>query len=236
MDTSLAKGLFDDHVKPLMGQALKSLFFAIALTVVVFVPIAIAAFAIAYRDGQIVRALLAVLVTFLLFVIAGPTLAVKRAVGSAVLYGLQKLRIGDRTTALLFERIGIHAVDRAGERGGEVVKRVERVPLADAERWLRDGVDHVLRVQDAGGAGFFQKRIRQTLVHQISRLTLTRFRAHDKELPGVDLRRVRVEVAERADSALVEAMAGALLKTTVLVLGLASFASLLIAYGIRRIP
>ena len=236
IETSLAKGLFDDHVKPLVQQAVKGLVISTGLTLLVFVPVAIGAFAIAQHSGQYWRGPLALLITFLVFVIGVATLAVKRAVGEAVLFGLQKLRIGDRTSGMLFERLGIHAVDRAGERGGQVVQAIERVPLVEAEKKLRDAVDSVLRVQDGGGGGFFQKRIRQTLVTQISRLTLARFRAHDKELPGVDLRRVRVEVAERADTALAEAVGGALLKTTLLVLGLASFGSLLVAYGIRCIP
>lgn len=235
IETSLAKGLFDDHVKPLVKQAIKGLVISIGLTLVVFVPVAIGAFAIAQHGGQYWRGLLALLITFLVFVICGPTLAVKRAVGDAVLYGLQKLRIGDRTTAMIFERLGIHPEDRAGERGGQIVQGIERIPLVEAERKLQGAVDYVLRVQDGGG-GFFQKRIRQTLVTQISKLTLARFRAHDKELPGVDLRRVRVEVAERADTAIADAVGGALLKTTFVVLGLASLGSLLVAYGIRRIP
>lgn len=236
LETSLAKGLFDDHVKPLVKQAVKGLVISIGLTMVVFVPVAIAAFAIAQHGGQVWRGLLAVLITFLVFVIGGPMLAVKRAVGDAVLYGLQKLRIGDRTTATLFDRLGIHAEDRAGARGGHIVQGIERIPLVEAEKRLAGAVDFVLRVQDGAAQGFFQKRIRQTLVTQISKLTLARFRAHDKELPGVDLRRVRVEVAERADTALADAVGGALLKTSLLVLGLASFGSLLVAYGIRRIP
>ena len=236
IETSLAKDLFDDHVKPLVKQAVKGLVISFGLTLVVFVPVAIAAFAIAQRGGQYWRGLLALLITFLVFVISGPMLAVKRAVGDAVLFGLQKLRLGDRTTAMIFERLGIHAASRAGERGGQVVQGIERIPLVEAERKLRDAVDYVLRVQDGEAGGFFQKRIRHTLVTHISRLTLARFRAHDKELPGVDLRRVRVELAERADTALADAVGGALLKTSLLVLGLASFGSLLVAYGIRRIP
>jgi hypothetical protein len=235
MDASLARDLFGEHVKPLVKRAIAGLLLSVAMTVAVFVPVAIGSAVLAHHPGQIWRGLLAFLITTLAFAIAGPALAVKRAVGDALLFGLQKLRIGDRTTAMLFDRMGIHALDRAGERGGAMVQKVERVPLAQAEQYLRDAVDFVVR-QKEGGGGFFQKRMRQTLVHQVQRLTLARFRTHDKELPGVDLRRVRVEVAERADSALADAVGGALLKTTLLVLGLTSLGTLLVAYGIRSIP
>jgi hypothetical protein len=235
MDASLARDLFGEHVKPLVKRAVAGLLISVGLTLAVFLPVAIGGAVLAHHPGQLWRGLLAFLVTTLAFAIAGPALAVKRAVGDAVLFGLQKLRIGDRTTAMLFDRMGIHAVDRAGERGSALVQKVERVPLATAEQYLRDAVDFVVRQKEGGGGGFFQRRIRQTLVEQVQKLTLARFRTHDKELPGVDLRRVRVEVAERADAALEEVVGGALLKTTLLVLGLTSLGCLLVAYGIRSI-
>lgn len=238
MDTSLARDLFGEHVKPLVKRALAGLLISVGLTLVVFVPVVIGAAVLAHHghEGQLWRSGLAVLIVVLAFAIAGPALAVKRAVGDALLFGLQKLRLGDRTSAMLFDRMGIHAVDRAGERGGELVQKVERIPLATAEKYLRDAVDFVVRQKESGGGGFFQRRIRQTLVYQVQRLTLARFRSHDKELPGVDLRRVRVEVAERADTALADVVGGALLKTTLLVLGLTSVGCVAVAWGIRSIP
>lgn len=167
----------------------------------------------------------ALAIALALFTALGLVLAVKRAILAALLHGFEKLQLGERTTRALFLRI------LAGETGAAIQRAAERVPLDVAEGKLRGAVDAL--VAEDRASGLFRRRIRAAAIDKVAIVTLARFRDEGARHGGVDLVKVRDELAARIDQLVVDAIGGAALKLSATLLGAATACSLLAAYVLR---
>jgi len=150
----------------------------------------------------------------------GVVLGAKRAVVMAAAHALGTLRLGRALLRLTFEHLlGDVEGREPGERGGRVARGLERLPLAQAERLLSRAVGAAAGEADTGG--WLRRALQARLLSMVQRYTLARFREDGARHGGVDLLRVRDEVEERVDEALVEKVRGGLrLWTALVILGL----------------
>lgn len=232
-DLGPALGAMIDLFGPLVGRALRA-FAGTALGMFALSSLACVGAYLLAAEGSPLRGALSVLVSLVVFAVAGAVLAVKRAIGSALLEGFARLSLGAKTSRLLFERIlDVDPAGAHGERGAAVVRYAERVPLADAEARLVAATDWLLRT-DAHATGFFRRRLRQAAVDRVAALTLARFRSDASAHGGVDMVAVRDEVTAQVDALVAKTISGALLKVTVAVVLAACAASVLGALAIRH--
>lgn len=179
-------------------------------------------------QGSVMRGALAAALALALCTWIGIMLAAKRAVGRGLLHGLQRLGLGRRLLELLFDRL---VPDRAAQA-------VERLPLAQAEERLGSAVRGLIAAQDQGGGlrGWLRRKLQTRLLLGIQQATLARFRKSGSEVSGIDLLRVRDELAGNIDRLLGDKIQAALASTTILFVGLAVLLSLAGAHGIRQLP
>jgi hypothetical protein len=148
---------------------------------------------------------------------AGAVLGAKRAVVVALAYALGKLRLGRALVQLVFDHLlGDLEGQEPGERGGLVVRQLERLPLARAERLLGRAVRAA--AGEARTGGWLRRAIRARLLALVGKYTLTRFRDEGARHGGVDLLRVKEELEGQIDVALVNKVRGGLRLWTVLVI------------------
>lgn len=157
-------------------------------------------------------------------VVVGVVLATKRAIAAALLDGLRRLQLGRATLRLVFGRLlGVSAEQEHGERGGWVVRTVERLPLAQAEKSLDDAVCGIVNAPDTGGGptSWLRRRIQNRLVGSVQKYTLAHFRDEDARHGGVDLAKVGTDLGERIDGLLVGKLRGSVnLWTAAVLIGL----------------
>jgi hypothetical protein len=162
--------------------------------------------------------LLVVLITLVACAVIGGMLIVKRTVLSGLRYGIEKLQLGQRTVGALFARaLGVNPQEaaQAGERGNVLARTVERLPLASLEAKLRDAASFLR--SDAGGArGFLLGRLHRTLVDKVESVTLARVRAEGEQAGGIDVIKVRDELAAGVDGKLLGMVDGMMTKVTVM--------------------
>ena len=192
---------------------------------------------VAYGDGTSwKRSLLAGAFGLLLGAVLTGILAVKRAVGTALLHGLARLQVARRILSVVFDKLlGVEATTGVhGERGGRVAHAAEQMPLKQAEQRLNAVVHGMMG--ELATAGFLRRRIIETLLGKVSTLTLREFRDEAHHHGGVDLDRVRAALEPRIDGAIADTIDGALTTFTVWsVLGF-SLLSLLVAFLLRDLP
>jgi hypothetical protein len=212
-------------LKALLGTAVGMAIFSIAL--------AGGSFYLAAQGGSTGGAVLAGILALVVGAIFGGILSLKRAVLSALLSGLSRLALGSRVLGVVFSRIigvaGVAGDGAAGDRGGAVARTVERLPLADAEARLRGAVSSLLA---EGESGWLRRRLRERLLESVERVTLARFRA---EGAGVDLLKVRDELAGQIDGLLAAQIGAVMTKLTVGLTLLTAVLSLGAALLIRRV-
>lgn len=217
---------------PLVGRAFRAFASSLLGAFVLAILVCIGCWSIASAHGA-ARGLLAVAFAFVVFAVAAGFVAVKRAIMTALIHGFTKLQLGERTTKLLFERLlAVDPLQTHGERGSAVVRTAERLPLAAAEARLQAATDSLLR--DDPAAGFFRRRLRAAAIERVSLLTLSKFRDAGATHGGVDLGLVQADLAGRADQLVVDTLRGAALKVTALFLGLATLASVGVAFALRH--
>jgi hypothetical protein len=143
-------------------------------------------------------------------VATGVVLGVKRAIVLALAHGLAELRLGRSLVRLVFERMpGVAPGEEAGERGGRIARGLERLPLARAERLLTEAVEDLAGAAD-DEAGWLRRKVRARLLALVQKYTLARFRDEGARHGGIDLRKVREDLEERIDGALVTKVRGGL--------------------------
>lgn len=169
--------------------------------------------------------------------IAAFLLASKRGLFAAALSGLIESKVVCSVLGLVFDRLlAVKAEETPGERGSRLVQVVEKVPLAQAERWLDKAIAGLLRIRadstiengdapsQAAGRGlvsWMRGWVYRSLLQRIKTLTLAAFRAEGAPSGGVDLPRVRTALENRIDSMVVDRLRGAVnLWTFGVVLGL----------------
>jgi hypothetical protein len=163
-----------------------------------------------YRGIAVVVALVEAMVT-------GIILGGKRAVAMAVAHGLGSLRLGQSLVRVVFERmLGVAEGETFGERGGRITQSVERMPLAQADELLSNAVRQVTgEVEPSKG---LRGKIQVRLLEAVRKYTLGRFREEGATHDGVNLLKVRDELEQTIDDALIQKVRGGLRLWTVLVI------------------
>jgi hypothetical protein len=150
-------------------------------------------------------------------VAAGVVLGTKRAVVMALAHGLGALRLGRSLVRLVFDRLlGVAEGREAGERGRMVARGLERLPLAQAEKLLREVVRGLVGEMEQGG--WLRRTIRGRLLALVETYTLAHFRAEAAASGGIDLLKVKEDLEERIDESLVKKVRGGLRLWTLLVI------------------
>lgn len=142
----------------------------------------------------------------LLGFVVGGVVSLKRALLSMLERGAERARVGERAVTALFR----HVLSVAPGQDGALAQAARRVPLAQAEELLRRAVQKVLSEEDSGGP--IARRLHRLLMERVESLTLARFRAEGQD--GVDLVKVRDELAQQADAALCGSLAAGRRKFT----------------------
>lgn len=150
-------------------------------------------------------------------VVIGFVLGTKRAVAMVVAQGLGSLRLGRSLVRLVFERmLGVAEGEDFGERGGRIARGLERLPVAQADELLSTAVRGV--TGEAAQAGWLRRTIQAKLLEAVRKYTLARFREEGAKHGGVDLLKMKEELEQTVDDALVRKLCGGLRLWTVLVL------------------
>jgi hypothetical protein len=106
-----------------------------------------------------------------------------------------------------------------GERGGRLTRGLERLPLAQADELLRGAIRDV--TGDAAQGGWLRRQIQRRLLEAVRKCTLARFREAGARHGGIDLLKVKEELEEAADDALIRKVRGGLrLWTALAIIGL----------------
>jgi len=223
-----------DLLGPLVGRALRAFAGTVVGMCVLSVVACIVSFELA-AQGSVLRGVASVAASLVVFGIAGGLLAVKRALGSALLHGFARLSLGAKTSRVLFERMaGVDFAGAHGDRGPSAVRFAERVPLAEAEARLVAATDWLLRT-DERTTGFIRKRLRRAAIDRVATLTLARFRSDASQHGGVDIARVRDQVTTQVDAVVTKSISGGLLKVTLAIVAAAWVASIAASLLIRRV-
>ncbi|MBI3821642.1 MAG: hypothetical protein HY289_03070 [Planctomycetes bacterium] len=164
-----------------------------------------------------VYGLMAAFVALVEAVVTGIFLGAKRALVMTFAHGLGKLRLGEMLLRLVFDRmIGIASTEAVGERGGRLVQVIERLPLAKADERLRKVIQDL--TGEAGQGSWLRRKIQSRLLDAVSKYTLARFRDEDAERGGVDLIKVKDEIEQNADDAIVRKVRGGVRTLTLAVI------------------
>jgi hypothetical protein len=142
-------------------------------------------------------------------VTTGFFLGLKRALALTLAHGLGTLRLGGALVRLIFERMfGLTDGEEHGERGGAMARRLERLPLAQAEKQLNTAVRKL--TGDTEQSGWLARKIQTRLLDAVRKYTLARFREQDAQHGGIDLLRTKEELEQTIDVSVVEKVRGGL--------------------------
>ncbi|MCK6544448.1 hypothetical protein L6R52_01130 [Myxococcota bacterium] len=240
-DLGIAVGALIEPLTPLIGplvkRAAKSFFVSTAGMIAAGVVTAAIAAGIASPVAAWHGAI-AALATVALFGGLGAYLALQRAVGGAILAALEELGLGKKLLDKLFgQLLQVRDTEQHAERGISVARVAERLPLKTAESLLTTAVDRFVAAEEGarGPGAWLRRRISTGLMKKIEALTLGRFRDADAREGGVDLVKVRDELAEKVDEAAADQVRGMLLRVTLLAVGAATGGSLVVAALIRTL-
>jgi hypothetical protein len=203
------------HLARLAWVAIRS--FASTLVLLSVAGAALAVVSAYFLWDRPAHALVAAAVALLEGVATGVILGGKRAVVMALAHGLGTLRLGRSIVRLVFERLlSVSEGQEAGEHGGRVVRGLERLPLAQAERFLRGAVQSVLGEAEEGGR--LRRALRARLLGLVQTYTLARFREEEAAHGSINLLKVKEDLEGRIDDDLVKRVRGGLRVWTLLVL------------------
>lgn len=222
-DLGPAVGALAQLAAPLLGTALKAFLATTFGMIAAGVCVAVGStwFLWSYSAS---KGLLAFLCALIVFTIAGFVMAGHRAVGKALLEGLRRAQLGGRTVRAVFQAM-------ADSRGGEMLGSL---PLAQAEKLLRDVVNGLLAAAAQGGGlkGKLSGKMQRSLLEKVESLTVTRFRAEGAG--GIDLNKVGEDLAVKADDAIADRVQGVLTKMTVLIFLAACAAQAVIVFAMYK--
>lgn len=141
-------------------------------------------------------------------VIMGVVLGVKRAPLMALAEGLRSLRLGGAALSAVFDR-----VESLAARSGTVGQSLAKLPVGQAEAWLRQAVTDLLHAPAEGGglSGWVRRAVQHRLLSAVESLTLARFRSAESG-GAVNFAAVRSELQGRVDDVLADRIRGTLRK------------------------
>jgi hypothetical protein len=200
--------------------------------------LAITAYVIAAGDGSLLRGVIAATLVLIAAGILAVVLAGKRAIGQGLIYGVTKAALGERMFDLVFAQLlGVDEGASIGDRGGVVARSIERVPLAQASARLRGVVQKLVAAQPTGGGltGGLRRRLQTSMLEKVEQLTLARFRDAELREGGVDLVRVRDELAGRTDALIAAKIQNTLNRVTLFVVTALAAGSIAAAVAIRQV-
>lgn len=162
----------------------------------------------------------AALVTVLACLLFGTLIIVKRAIFSGLRYGVDELDLGARTVGALFARlVAVRDAETekqaAGERGNQLARTTERVPLARLEEQLKKAAE-LLRSERGGASGYLLGALHRLLVDRVEAITLSELRAEGEQGGGVDVVKARDKIADLVEEKLLGILDGVMLKYTAL--------------------
>lgn len=220
------------------GPALASFFKTALLMSLLAIGMGIASYFIA-SDGSTLRGLLAVLAALIACGVIGFTASWKQALAGGALALLRKQKIASLLLSVVFDKaLGISDESQAGARGGQLAQRIERIPLNDAVSKLRLAVIHRIKAAPMGGglSGMLRRKAEATMLGYLEQISLARFRDEANREGGVDLLKVRNELANTIDEMIIDRIGSAMLKTTLLLAAGAVAISIGVAFGMKQIP
>jgi hypothetical protein len=151
-------------------------------------------------------------------------LGLKRALFLSLVDGVRTLQFGRAGVRLLFERVlGLSNAGSSAGGGAGLAAKVERLPLAEAEKTLNSAVERYVAGERAGGtpSGRIRRLLESRLLAVTAKLTLARFRKADSAGGGVDLAKIRTELEPQIDELLATKLrSGVNLWTIVVLVGL----------------
>jgi hypothetical protein len=171
------------------------------------------------REKEWFYGVIAVVVALIESVATGIVLGAKRAMVMAAAHGLGELQLGRSLVGLIFDRmLGVGGGGEVGERGGVITRSVERLPFAQADELLSGAVRGV--TGEAQG-GWLRRKIQGRLLEGVRKYTLARFREEGTRHGGIDLLKMKQELEDTVDAALIRKVRGGLrLWTTLVIIGL----------------
>jgi hypothetical protein len=239
-DLAPAAGAVFDLIAPVVGPLVKRALAAFAKTTAGMATLGLFAAVGSYllADGAAWwHGALAAAAALALFAGLGAYLAVQRAVGGALITALGELALGKKLVGALFAQLlRVRETEQHAERGVDAARVAERLPLRQAEALLTNAIARSVAASEAarGPGAWLRRRIERALMERVERLTLARFRDADAAEGGVDLVKVRDELAERVDEAAADQVRAMMTRVTLLAVGGAGLGAVLIALAVRR--
>lgn len=236
-DISAAVAPLIKLLAPLLGELLTAFLRTTVGMVCLGTGLAVTAFVMATRVSPL-HGLLAACIAVVGCTVIGVILATKRAVSASLIRGVGELQLGKQTTQWLFaQMLGVDESAELGSRGGAVATTLERLPLAQAEQRLAEVVHRAVAPDPAatGVRAWLQRKLVARLLGAIAQVTVARFRSAAAAAGGIDLIRVRDELAERMDGLVRDRIAGATRKVTVLLVGAAVVVAIGGAFGVSQL-
>lgn len=213
--------------------------FALTLVGMVGLGLVLAAAAFWFASqATTLRGILATLAAMTISTALGFAVAGQRAIAIALLRGLREQKLGSNLAARLFDHLlAAGNAQPLGKRGGTVVRAVERLPLAQAEALLNNGVSALLRAPEQGGgpSGWLRRRLQGRLLRLVHVATLARFRDSGTDQGGIDLRRVRDDLANQIDARLIAKVRGTAVRLTAGAVALAVLAAVAIVLALQKV-
>jgi hypothetical protein len=208
-------GALQPVLGPVVGTALRKLFSTVVGIACVAVVLAVFAF-VRLGDVNVWLRLATLAAVLALSAGAAGMLGVKNAVNGALAEALQKARPAHHVLIAVFGAIAKLAgrSNTIGRAVAATATTAERVPLADAERWLRQAIQGLIAADGAPGfRARMARAVRAKLGEKIEDVTLARFRSDESK--GVDLDVVRDELAATIDDTVRQRVASAAFKLTI---------------------
>jgi hypothetical protein len=171
------------------------------------------------REQEWIYGVIAVLVALIESVATGVVLGAKRAMVMVAAHGLGELQLGRTLVGLIFDRmLGVTGGGEVGERGGVIAQSVERLPFAQADELLSSAVRGL--TGEAQG-GWLRRKIQGRMFEGVRKYTLAHFREEGAKHGGIDLLKMKQELEDTVDAALIRKVRGGLrLWTTLVIIGL----------------
>ena len=236
-DISAAVAPLIKLLAPLFGELLMAFLRTTVGMICLGGGLAVVAFAMAARVSPL-HGLLAACIAVAACTVIGVILATKRAVGASLMLAVGELRLGKTTTQWLFaQMLGVDDGAAIGARGVVVATTLERLPLAQLEQRLAEVVDRAVAPDRAatGVRAWLQRKLVARLLGAIAQVTVSRFRSAAADAGGIDLIRVRDELAERMDGLVRDRIAGGTRKVTVLLVAAAVALAIGGAFGVSQL-